>query len=271
VFVSKRRYTTARNRAQVGIGTPTRQHEPSATVITSHAARTLAVVPEQPSKPFERRWSAEQQQALAHAMVDATPRLKAPQAQQAALNGTLPGAGGQLEPFGPVPMSTLHTIRRREIEGRKVRAQGRLAKAENSATAAKIVLADAWSELDKAREQVRRAKMSGVERAKAQREIVTTAATIVRLEREITGEAPSKSSKGEGATEQPAKRQRTEADDLARAARARAQTEQRGLTDTQRAAAQQTTPQTQGSTDHATDSREHAQAIDRAQLASSLA
>jgi hypothetical protein len=207
-------------------------------------------------------------------MLDAKPTLSAPKASAAALAGTLPGVGEELEPFGPVPISTCHSIRRRELEGRQVQARGRLAKAGNSARAAAIVYADAWDELDRAREQTRRAKLSGAERARALRELVTTAQTIIRAERELTGEKPSKQAPSTEPTDKPA-RKRTEADDLARAARKRAQTEQQDHA---------STPSTQRgtghSTDHssstdepddATDSRERVRSSEGTQLASSLA
>jgi hypothetical protein len=226
---------------------------------------------EQPRKPFERRWSTEQQRAIAHAMLDASPTLSAPEAAAAALAGTLPGAGAQLEPFGPVPVSTCYEITRRERRGREVQSRGRLAKAGSTAKAVAIVLADSWSELDRTREDLRRAKIPAAERAKALREIALTAQTIARVERDLTGEKPRKPTPSTEPTTDKPKRQRTEADDLARAARKRAQTEHQGPTDTQQGTAPTTGAQANGRPDHATDADARVQAIDRAQLASSLA
>jgi hypothetical protein len=230
---------------------------------------------DRPRKAFERRWTAEQQTALAHAMLDARPRLTAKEASKAAMNGTLPGAGEQLEPFGPVPISTCHHIRRTEINGREVQARGRLAKAGHSANAVAIVLNDSWTELDRAREQVRVAKMSGAERAKALREIALTAQTIARVERDLTGERPSKQQPESKDAAKPERKQRTEADDLARAARKRAQTEHTSHPSTQ-ATQRETEPGTDRSssedaTEHATDSQERVRSSEGTQLARSLA
>jgi hypothetical protein len=204
-------------------------------------------------------------------MIDASPKLTAAQASTAALNGTLPGAGQQLEPFGPVPLSTCYHIARKERHGREVQARGRLAKAGSSANAVAIVLADSWSELDRTREDLRRAKIPAAERAKGLREIALTAQTIARVERDLTGERPSKPAPSEADTEKPARKQRTEADDLARAARRRASTEHTGPTDTGQGTAPTVEAQASSSTDNATDSCGRAQAIEHTQLASSLA
>jgi hypothetical protein len=227
-----------------------------------------------PVKPFERKWSAEQQQAIAHAMTDARPRLKAKEASAAALAGTLPGAAGQLAPFGPVPPSTCSDIARKERLGREVKGKTRLAKAADSAHAAAIVYADAWDELDRAREDARRAKMSAAERAKTLREITLTAQTIARAERDLTGERPSKPAQSTEPNTDKAKRQRTEADDLARAARRRAQTEQQDHP-TQVPTQRETVPDPHlsnaANTDHATDSRGRVQERDSSQHMASVA
>jgi hypothetical protein len=207
-------------------------------------------------------------------MIDASPKLTAAQASAAALNGTLPGAGQQLEPFGPVPLSTCYHIARKERHGREVQARGRLAKAGSSANAVAIVLADSWSELDRTREDLRRAKIPAAERARGLREIVTTAQAIARAERDLTGEKPSKPTPST-TDEKPAKRQRTEADDLARAARRRAQTEHtshpRQQTTQRETGPAQTDSNAAHEPEHATDSRERVRSGETSQLASSLA
>jgi hypothetical protein len=108
-------------------------------------------------------------------MLDAKPAAQGETGPQAALNGTLPGAGAQLEPFGPCPLDMPHIARRENASAAKS-GTGQAREGGEQRHRRAIVLADAWSELDRAREQVRRAKMSGAERAKALREIVTTAA-----------------------------------------------------------------------------------------------
>jgi hypothetical protein len=168
-------------------------------------------------------------------MLDAKPALTAKQASAAALAGTLPGAGAQLEPFGPCPS---RRARHRPPRDRRPRSPGARQTREGRQQRQRRrhrPTPTRGTELDRAREQVRRAKMSGAERAKALREIALTAQTIARVERDLTGEtteqaAPSTEPKHETRT-----KQRTEADDLARAARKRAQTEQQDHPPTHRA------------------------------------
>jgi hypothetical protein len=161
--------TTARNRRQVRIGTPTRQHEPTA-ARTSRTRVPRRMTDATTTKPFERKWSAEQQHAIAHAMLDAKPTAHRERAS-AAGSRHAPRRRRAARTIRPVPISTCITSPARTPRPRSP-GRGRLAKAGSAPTPRPSSYADAWSELDRAREDVRRAKMSGAERAKALREIV---------------------------------------------------------------------------------------------------
>jgi hypothetical protein len=182
-------------------------------------------------KPFERRYTPEQRRAIVHAILDARPPLKVPEAVKRAAAGTLPGS--ELEPFGseqlpdgawkPVSEQTVYAWKRRELAERGVKANGRLAKAETSGEALRIVLATAWSDVEKAREAASRQKLSPADQLRLTREYVATARAIHDAERSLQGKPPKA-----GATEpeKPGKsKQGDEASALAKAARERSKAE----------------------------------------------
>lgn len=172
-------------------------------------------------------------------MLDRKPKMSARQAVEAATRGELVGPNGKLPPFGkdrnpdgswnPMPLATAHDYARREKQNRTVVANGRLAKAPDSSHAVRMVLAEAWNELDRARKAARSAKYKPAERAKAQREFVRTALDIHRAEAELQGKPSGNQLPPQApSTEKP--KRTTEETELVREAKARARAEHHDTT-----------------------------------------
>lgn len=213
-------------------------------------------------KPFARKYTDEQIAAVVYAMLDHQPHLSGKKAVKAAAAGRLPGAGATLEPFGaetrpdgtirPISEQTAYSWKKREREARGVRAQGRLAKVAGGAEAAmRVVLADAWTELERAHAASVRAALSPSQRMRAVTEYVKAARVLKQAEDELTP-APSKRNGKQPSTEKP--KRNTEADNLARAARKRAETEHHETPTPQGAAPQHNSATQQDDTHNASDS-----------------